>query len=281
MRDILPSNYSSGCCKADSHSSCPSEWKSSPGNSIPSAGNSIPSVGNSVPSVDSGVPSVRIGHCFSQRQPLKQKMIDLDRTSVAMTRHQLSPHEDLVYNTNGPPPIREFVVVRNDCELSESSTEYSESPDLLDVNREDSDEYDDDMDVSDRIIKVDPRTPSPIPSPPVAEDNNMVWDGADVPSPGSVIIKVEPRTPSPIDETVPEEEAEESEIKDGLLLFFVVISSFFQFFLVDTFYYHYYHFVYSWRKHKYLDIKYTDKQCQLNKQLLANYVYGCGGDFLT
>ena len=163
-------------------------------------------------------PQIRIGHCFSQRRPLKQTMIDLDSTSVNIQRHPPTISKELygqrVGDANESPPPR-VIVFRNDHDMSDFSAEeqYSKSShssvdDGYAIHRT-ADRPEDDICNDDQlIVKVDPKTPPMMPTPESEPEKAVMWDETGPPSPNSVIIKVEPRTPSPIVEEEPESEAE-------------------------------------------------------------------------
>lgn len=174
------------------------------------------------------MPQIRIGHCFSQRPRMKQTMIDLDSTSIGSQRHP-PPMDKEMYSKvseraeSSPPP--RVIIFQNESDMSDDTSaeerylKFSQSPpegrfpqeerfpDSQSDDDDDNEQFGDEIRTGDQVIvKVDPKTPPPVPSPSVDRDKEMVWDDTEVeaPSPASVIIKVEPRTPSPIEEDAPD-----------------------------------------------------------------------------
>ncbi len=170
----------------------------------------------------SDIPQVRIGHCFSQKQPPEQEMIDLDRTSLNIPRYPSLLQKADMYRTNGHDrrgsPMNESDYESSDYTTSPDTSREHESYDSgrehesYDTSR-DRESYDHVMNDNDQvIIEVTPKTPSPIPTPPTEYEDPAEWaDSKLPPSPSSVIIKIEPRTPSPVEVAPALEQAEEKE----------------------------------------------------------------------
>ena len=163
-------------------------------------------------------------------------MIDLDSTSIGAQRHPPSMNKEMyskVSERPEPSPPPRVIIFQNESDMSDDTSaeegymKFTPSPaeerfpqeERFQDSRSDDDggneQFGDEIRTGDQVIvKVDPKTPPPVPSPSTDREKEMGWDDNEVeaPSPTSVIIKVEPRTPSPI-----EEDAPDSPIRDGSL----------------------------------------------------------------
>eukprot|EP00794_Sanderia_malayensis_P017778 gene17778-19554_t len=163
-----------------------------------------------------GASQIHVDPCFSRRPHyVQQRMIDLDRTSVSIIPPLIRKKDFNKMRENARENTLNSAASRSDADLSENSIDYAESPAESNINAEDS-SFDHVRSADQIIIKVDPRTPSPIPSPP-CEDNEdeKRWTNDEPLSPNSVIIKVEPRTPSPITEITTESQYDSKNDKKG------------------------------------------------------------------